>query len=248
MGGAPSPTVPLGRFAMRQAWCDVLFLHHAMEPAALAAHLDLPPGLELSCFGGTAWLGVVPFRMEGVKLMGWMALPTAHAFPELNVRTYVHPVGVPEAGGVWFASLDATSRLAVWGGRRGFGLPYHHARMHIDKRDGWTHYRCRRARDPALVFEGRYRPHGTPAPAAPGSLEAWLVERYRLYARDRRGGLVRAEVQHPPWPLQPVELDITTCTLAAPFGVPSATTFDHATFARRVDVRVGPPVPSAPGT
>jgi uncharacterized protein len=46
-------------------------------------------------------------------------------FLDVNVRTYVHAGGVP---GVWFFSLDAQSRLAVWGARAFFRLPYHRAR------------------------------------------------------------------------------------------------------------------------
>ena len=40
-------------------------------------------------------------------------MPGISAFPELNVRTYVTLGGKP---GVWFLSLDAANRLAVWAG------------------------------------------------------------------------------------------------------------------------------------
>ena len=55
-------------------------------------------------------------------------VPTAHAFLELNVRTYVTLDGRP---GVWFFSLDAASTLAVIGARLGIRLPYFRASMEM---------------------------------------------------------------------------------------------------------------------
>jgi uncharacterized protein YqjF (DUF2071 family) len=56
----------------------------------------------------------------------WMPKATAMNFLETNVRTYVHHRGEP---GVWFFSLEASSRLAVYAARVGWGLPYFHADM-----------------------------------------------------------------------------------------------------------------------
>ena len=61
-------------------------------------------------FDGTAWIGVVPFRMRDVAPRGVPALPWLSAFPELNVRTYVRVADKP---GVYFFSLDAANPLAV---------------------------------------------------------------------------------------------------------------------------------------
>jgi uncharacterized protein YqjF (DUF2071 family) len=55
--------------------------------------------------------------------------------------------------------------------------------------------------------EGRYRATGQPVAAEHGSLEWFLAERYCLYALDA-GRLARAEVQHPPWPLQAAGLEL----------------------------------------
>jgi uncharacterized protein YqjF (DUF2071 family) len=51
----------------------------------------------------------------------------------------------------------------------------------------------------AAWFGASYRGVGTSAPANPGTLEHFLVERYCLYGDD---GRVRADIHHPPWPLQ----------------------------------------------
>ena len=106
-GHRPWP-LPTGPWFMRMAWERLAFLHWPLAPRALEGLL--PPGVELETFGGDAFLGVVPFRMAGVRQRLAPPLPGTHVFPELNVRTYVTVRGRP---GVWFFSLDATSPLAL---------------------------------------------------------------------------------------------------------------------------------------
>jgi len=90
-------------------------------------------------------------------------------------------------------------------------------------------------------FSGRYAATGPDAPAAAGTLEHFLTERYCLYA-ENKGRLYRAEIHHPPWPLQPAEAEISENTMA-PAGVelPSAEPLLH--YARRQDVVVWRPNP-----
>ncbi|MEI2745708.1 MAG: DUF2071 domain-containing protein [Ottowia sp.] len=79
---------------MRMSWHDLLFAHAPVPVAALRA--VVPAGLELDTFDGVAWLGVVPFRMTRVGPRdGCRRCPGSHAFPELNVRTYVTRGGRP---------------------------------------------------------------------------------------------------------------------------------------------------------
>ena len=70
----------------------------------------------------------------------------------------------------------------------------------LEERGGAVDYRSRRRRSPA-AFAARYQPTGPVAPAAPGSLEFFLAERYLLYSRSGRG-LRTARVHHAPYPLQ----------------------------------------------
>jgi uncharacterized protein len=111
--------LPEQRWAMAMRWYDLLFAHWPVKPDVLQPLV--PGGLRLDTFDGWAWLGVVPFRMEGVRPRYVPERPFAFAFPELNVRTYVTAAG---RSGVWFFSLDATSRLAVRAARWWYGLPY----------------------------------------------------------------------------------------------------------------------------
>ena len=200
---------------MRQTWHGLLFAHWALSPAALRPLVPLE--LELDLFDGRAWVGVVPFRMSGVRLRGLPSLPGTSAFPELNVRTYVR---VGDRPGVFFFSLDARSRVAVWAARRWYGLPYFHAAMEMEETAGGVRYRSQRIDRgaPRADLALEYAPCGEVARSEAGSLEHFLTERYALYTGV--AGRVRAgEIHHPPWPLQPAEGSMTTNSMARARGI-----------------------------
>jgi uncharacterized protein len=214
-------------------WRDLAFLHWPVAAEPLRALL--PPSLELDTFDGAAWIGVVPFRMEGVRHRWLPPLPTARTFPEINVRTYVRGGDRP---GVWFLSLDAGSRLAVRGARLGLNLSYFDAEMRVLGDHGGVEYRSRRAHRgaPAASFHARYAPTGEPSPARPGTLDSWLTERYRLYGRRRSGRVYAIDIHHAPWPLQAARVVIERNTMAEAAGVRLPDAAPTAHFARRLDV------------
>lgn len=210
IGHRPWP-LPQKPWFWRQSWLDLAFIHHRVEATNLEALL--PAGVELERFDGTAWIGLVPFRMAGVMRRPLPDLPFLSTFPELNVRTYVTVDGKP---GVWFFSLDAASRTVVFGGRNFYNLPYHVARMRHRETEGWYAFSSLRCRDGAR-FEARFRPQGEPFFAELGTFEHWATERYCLYSHSPRG-LARVEVHHAPWPLQRVEM-ISEGNLLEPLGI-----------------------------
>src|SRR5947209_722512 len=95
-----------GPWIMHMRWHELLFMHWPVRPEVLRPLI--PAGLKLDTFEGEAWIGIVPFHMSNVRPRWVPPLPGLSAFPELNVRTYVTAQGRP---GVWFFSLDATSKL-----------------------------------------------------------------------------------------------------------------------------------------
>ena len=231
---------PAQPWAGRMRWCDLAFLHWPTEAAALRPLI--PAGLELDLFDGRAWLGVVPFRMEGVRVRGAPPVPTAHAFPEINVRTYVHAA---DRAGVWFFSLDAASRLAVRGARALFNLPYFDAEMTLrSSADGAVSYTSRRTHRgaPGAEFIARYGPEGEPCQAMPGTLDHFLVERYCMFMHDERRGFRLLDIDHPPWPLQRgwADVVVNTMALAAGIELPPIPPLVH--FARALDVKAWPAV------
>lgn len=228
--------MPESPWIMRQRWCDLLFAHWPVDPLALRRLV--PSDLEVETFDGSAWVGVVPFRMEDVAPRAIPGVPGISAFPELNVRTYVRHGDKP---GVWFFSLDAAQSLAVAVARRWFHLPYFRAEMTCDEIEpGMIAYASRRThrRAPAARLEGTYTPTGERFRARPGTLEHWLTERYCLYAADRRGRLFIGEIHHEPWPLHPAMADLRTNTMATAAGIDLPDTDPHLLFAHEIDVRV----------
>lgn len=201
---------------MAQSWQHLLFAHWQVDPDALRGHI--PPPLELDTVDGQAWVGVVPFLMNNVRLRWLPPVPGTARFPELNVRTYVTFGGKP---GVWFFSLDAANPLAVTVARLTFHLPYFHADMLIQVAGGTTTYTSQRTHRgaQAATFSATYAPTGAVYYSQPGTLEHWLTERYALYAVDGGGHLCRGEIHHPQWSLQPARADITSETMVAAGGL-----------------------------
>lgn len=240
---SPRPRRP---WIMRQTWHDLLFVHHRVGATVLRPLV--PACLELQTFDGCAWVGVVPFRMSGVRLRGLPPLPGVAAFPELNVRTYVAHEGRP---GVYFFCLEARSRLAVEAARAWFGLPYHHAAMTCTARGDDVVYSSLRTdrRGAPARFEGAYGPRGDVSHARAGSLDHWLTERYCLYSVSKRGRLLHGDIHHEPWPLQPATAEIAVDTLPSAHGIEIDSSAPLLHFARRLDVWLWAPRPvSASGS
>jgi len=206
---------------MTQRWNDLLFAHWPMRAAEIDALL--PEGLAADVFQGSAWLGVVPFWMDKVKVRGMPPIPGARKFPELNLRTYVRDrrTGTP---GVYFLSLDAASLVAVIGARSFFHLPYYWAQMSIKERGEreFSYYSRRLLSGKPVHFAARYRGLGPThklAQTRPGTIEYFLTERYCLFTRDALGRPLRADIHHIPWPLEEAEAEITQNDLPGHFGL-----------------------------
>lgn|ERR1700686_3368455 len=224
--------MPSGPWIMAQSWHNLLFAHWKVDAAELRPYI--PAKLGIDTFQGKAWLGVVPFRMSGVRLRWTPALPWLSAFPELNVRTYVTMRDKP---GVWFFSLDAANAIAVAAARLSFHLPYFRARMTSSEADRWIQYESERAHPgaPAASFEARYRPTGECFGAQPGTLAHFLTERYCLYSAAG-GRIYRGEIHHPPWLLQPAEAEVIKNSMAEAAGLTLPVEMPLLHFAKRQDM------------
>jgi len=231
----PPPSRP---WVLAQSWRDVLFAHWSFAPARVRPLL--PSGIVLDTHHDRAWIGVVPFRMAGVRPRWLPPVPGASAFPEINVRTYVV---VGETRGVLFFSLDAASRLAVATARRWFVLPYYRARMRIEREGEIVRYRSTRddPRGTPAAFAGSYAPLGEAFDATRGTLEHWLTERYCLFTATPDGRVLRGDVHHRQWPLQRARARIGTCSMLEPLGLTVPGEPESLLYARRVDVATWAP-------
>jgi uncharacterized protein YqjF (DUF2071 family) len=193
---------PAGPPIMHQTWGKLLFMHWPIDVKLLRPLI--PKALEIDSFDGSAWIGVIPFTMWGIRASFLPPIPGTSAFHELNVRTYVTINGVP---GVWFFSLDAANKLAVWGARRFYYLPYYHAQMSLGQTDNTIHYSSTRkdSRGAPAQLKSTWSIGEPLPPSSPGSIEFFLTERYCLYS-EHKGEIYRSQIHHQPWPLQKAQL------------------------------------------
>ena len=187
--------MPRRPWVLGQSWRHVLFAHWDVDPARVRD--GIPPGLELDTHDGRAWLTLAAFVMSDVRPRFTPPLPGVSTFLETNVRTYVRHRGRP---GVYFFSLDATSRPAVLAARALARLPYRAARGRF-RVDGHTRrYAMQRVgARPAAGVRAVYRPTGESRPATADVLDRFLLERYCLYVVAGSGTVWRTDIQHPPW-------------------------------------------------
>ena len=214
---------------MRQTWLDLAFIHWEIKMSELRPLI--PSTLEIDTFDGTAWIGLVPFVMEGVAPRGCPSLPAFSDFPEINVRTYVSYQGKP---GVWFFSLDVPNPLAVLIARGLFHLPYYLGQMQVQRRGDAVEYASRYDR---RSLRARYEPSSGIPLKSPAFAE-WATARYCLYAGSRQGQLYRGEIHHRQWPLESARMEIYENSYLDGFAV--GRQHPEVLFSRSIEVLVWP--------
>ncbi|HXY37560.1 MAG TPA: DUF2071 domain-containing protein [Planctomycetaceae bacterium] len=234
---------PNQRVAGYQTWRNLLFLHWRISPAEVRA--SVPDWLSVDTFDGSAWIGLVLFSMHGVRPWWAPPIPGISAFPETNVRTYVHSDGEP---GVLFLSLDAGGSVGARVGRSRWGLPYHHSKMRVRRSGTHVRYECERLWPGNMgvggiveaeigdEFTGLHR-DVEPGRAVPGSLEHFLVERYVLYTQKGED-LLRGQVHHRPYPLREAKVTYAAQSFLSDLGLHCERPPDHAVFSEGVSVEV----------
>lgn len=216
--GTASSPLRTGPWIMRQRWHNLLFAHWPVDPHLLRQ--TVPAELDLDTFAGEVWLGLVVFRLSGIKLRGLPEVKAVASFPEVNVRTYVTYQGQP---GVYFVSLDADNPLAVAIARPWYGLNYYNAEIHYGKDANGFHFKSRRIERglPEARLDVTYAPMGEePSTPKAGSiqLQKWLTERYCYYSVSQ-GRVRRCDIEHPPWGLQSARASFRENSMALAYGL-----------------------------
>ena len=194
---------------------QVLFTSWTVEPELVRTLV--PDRFEIDTYDGQTFASLVALRMHDVhlRILGWLPpAPGFDDFLELNLRTYVRYNGTP---GIFFLSIDTDSVLYGELAEHVFRLPCHNAEMTpFELADGFR-FESTRNSAPAR-FEATYRPHGSAAPAAEGSLEHFLCERYS-YFLAHEDDVIQGCIHHDPWPIQPVDVDCVTTDLFESVGL-----------------------------
>ena len=221
---------------MTQRWCDLTFVHWAVDPAEVARRM--PPGVRPDTIDGRTYVGLVPFRMVDAGLGRGPAIPWLGTFLETNVRLY----SVDDTGrrGIVFLSLDTDRAAVVGGARAALGLPYRWARMR-HRRDGAVHTYDARLRRPGARPTSRVVVRAGAA-REPTELDHFLSARWGLHTHCW-GRTLYIPNRHEPWPVHDAELLALDDQLLASVGLPRLARLapDHVAFTPGVHTEFGLP-------
>ncbi len=219
---------------MDQQWTDALFLHWRLPVSTAAAFM--PAGVVPDEFDGSAWVGLIGFRMRKAGVGSGPPVPFFGDFNEVNVRLYSRePDGTR---GVVFLSLDA-NRLAVVLAARAAGIPYVWSRASfsqskVDTSTGYSVHRFRQgarsdfAAVPQLVN------------VATDLLSVHLTARFGLHTTFR-GRTLYVPNTHAPWPLYPATITLLDDELVSAAGITVAGPPESVLFSPGVRTQFGRP-------
>lgn len=233
---SPTAPRPVDRTVFTQGWRDVTFLHWAVDPALVAPLL--PAGTRPDELDGATYVGLIPFRMRRIGLLGARGLPYLGSFAETNVRLY--SVDAQGRRGVVFRSLEADRLLPVLAARWVARLPYLWSRMRIARDGDRITYRAARRWPGPRGAGGTIDVRVGARLADPGPLPRFLTSRWGLH-QTTLGRLAYWPNEHPEWPLHAAELLDLQDDLVAAAGLPTVGGApDSVLFSPGVDVRFGP--------
>ena len=175
-------------------------INFRVDPATLRPHV--PAGTELDFCEGHALVSVVGFRFLNTRVRG-LAIPFHRHFDEVNLRMYVRRDERGEIRrGVTFIRELVPRRAIAAVARAVYNEPYVRVPMSSDVgieggRLQSATYRWQTSRgDCELRAEVRTEPFALPGE---GSEACFVTEHYWGYTRQRDGGTIEYEVQHPRW-------------------------------------------------
>jgi uncharacterized protein len=224
------------RPVFRQRWGELTMLHWPVDPALVAPLL--PAGTRPDLHAGTTYVGLIPFVMSEVRVLGLPPLPWLSRFPETNVRLYA----TDQEGrrGVVFRSLEASRLLPVLVAQAAYALPYRWARMSVQRDAGTVTYRTSR-RWPGPRGVGGVLTVRPGAALAADPLALFVTARWGLFAPLPGGRTAWAPVEHAPWPLHRAEVLELSDDLVVAGGLPGPAGQPHVLWSPGVDVRFGRP-------
>lgn len=203
-------------------WRYLVMLNYHIDPAVLRPFV--PQGTELDSWQDQTFISVVGFLFRNTRLLG-LPIPGHINFEELNLRFYVRRKG-PEGWrrGVVFIK-ELVPRWAIATTAR---LVYNENYVFLPMR----HKIVQNEAQTAVSYQWRWQKtwhsvqivaKGQPQPLQPGSQEEFITEHYWGYARQRNGGTVEYQVEHPPWHVWQADSYEFSCDVDSLYGPAFAT-------------------------
>lgn len=205
-------------------WRWLAVLNYEIDPALLQPYV--PRGVELDFDArGKTYVSLVGFLFQNTRVLGW-SLPGYRDFEELNLRFYVvrKGAGEPRRGVVFIKEL--VPRIAISTiARAWYNENYHTVPMRHDVTPGDAVAKIAPTAQYEFLVRGawnkiRVTTHPEPKLLELDSHEAFILEHYWGYCRQRNGGTIEYRVNHPSWMVWPgaeAELD---CDFANLYGEP----------------------------
>jgi hypothetical protein len=174
-------------------WNNILMLNYAVDASLLAPFV--PAGTELDLFNGRTYLSLIGFEFNRTRIFG-LAIPFHQSFEEVNLRFYVRRSS--KRGVVFIRELVpkyAVAAVARFAFQENYSrVPMSHRIDAVEAEYAWGSGpdRC----------SMRIVTHAAGSLPPDGSESQFITEHYSGYAKQRDGGCLEYEVQHPRWPVK----------------------------------------------
>jgi uncharacterized protein YqjF (DUF2071 family) len=200
-------------------WRNLAMLNYEIDPKRLQSFL--PVGTELDSWKGKTFVSMVGFLFLETKIHG-VAIPFHTSFEEVNLRFYVRRKSKEGwRRGVVFIKELVPRRTIAWTARTLYNENYVAVPMWHDLQrgpDGVVKIVAYK-----WAFGGREN-HlelavtGEPNVVKEGSNQEFITEHYWGYARQRDGGTVEYQVEHPRWLVWAAESSGLECDVEGLYG------------------------------
>ena len=195
-------------------WRHLVMLNYAVDPPVVQPYV--PAGTELDFFQGRTYVSVVGFLFLKTRLLG-MPIPFHRRFEEINLRFYVRRRNSSEMRrGVVFIKEIVPRFMVSLIARRVYNENYvtRKTRSHIDIPHGvryeWLHDK--------KWWHVSADIQGEPRPLIAGQEPEFITEHYWGYTRQRDGGTMEYQVEHPPWRVWTATSAHFDCDVASLYG------------------------------
>ncbi|MBI1830071.1 MAG: DUF2071 domain-containing protein [Planctomycetes bacterium] len=188
-------------------------LNFVIEPRVLESYV--PAGVELDLWRGRCYVSIVGFQFVNTSVLGIPAF-FHRDFEEVNLRFYVvrqTPDG-PRRGVVFLREI-VPKYLATWIANWLYNENYVTMPMRRRVEPGVAEYEwwhAKRWNRVSAQFQGE------PTVLAAGSEEEFITEHYWGYTKQRDGGTMVYQVEHPAWRVWPASSAMFDCDVEAVYG------------------------------